>query len=186
MADQFTISISIKPYLRRFVEINYGLPADFSQDKSLNGLVRRSLRKPNTRNNKALSKNTSLNSESIEVVINQDDFYRYGWEISATDQVAICKEIEGRAKTFMRSIVGVYVSLGRPINISINRFQEKFGFNEDIWSYESIKKDFYRNGCKQQISFESEIYAKIEKIILVNLSDAGTLSSKAIKAYETV
>ncbi len=49
----------------------------------------------------------------------------------------------------MRSIVGMYHGVGFLYTISIRRFQERFGFLEDDWSFEAIKKDFYRNGMDE-------------------------------------
>ena len=86
----------------------------------------------------------------------------------------------------MRSFVGVYVALGLPPYKSINKFQERFEFDETYWPYESIKKDFYRNGSNDKIDFEGEIFDKIEKIVLRTLSDSGTISTLAKRRYETV
>ena len=85
----------------------------------------------------------------------------------------------------MRTFVGVNISLGMPINKSIQKFQNRFVFDEEIWHYEAIKKDLYRNGKVELIDFNNEIFRKIEKIVLRNLYDLGTLSKQAIKEYET-
>ena len=114
--------------------------------------------------------------EILEVFISEDDFYRYGWELTRTDVIAFGKFFEHRAKFFMRNMVGVYCGLGLPIYLSIERFKNTFEFNEDAWKYEAIKKDFYRNGKTRNIDFDNEIFHKIENIILDNLYDAGTIS----------
>jgi hypothetical protein len=74
--------------------------------------------------------------------------------------------------------------MGMPPFISIARFQERFSFDENSWQYETIKKDFYRNGMKEPLDFNGEIFNKIEKIVLHNLYDLGTISKKAIKEYD--
>ena len=84
----------------------------------------------------------------------------------------------------MRSFVGIYSGLGLPVFKSIDKFQSRFEFDEDVWRYEAIKKDFYRHGVKQKIDFDNEIFNKIEKIIMVNLYDSGTVSQQAVKQYE--
>jgi len=63
-------------------------------------------------------------------------------------------------------------------------FQENFGYSEEIWSYDSIKKDFFRNGPQQKVNFMSEITKKTNHIILGNLSDLGTISRKLLKDHE--
>ncbi len=123
-------------------------------------------------------------SEPMDIIISKDDFYRYGWEISRTDQIAFGKEVEMLVKLLMRNIVGVNLALRGQINTSILHFQEKYDYTEDVWAYETIKKDFYRNGNKERIDFKDDIFEKLERIVLENLSDFGTLSHNALKYYE--
>lgn len=85
----------------------------------------------------------------------------------------------------MRNVVGVNYALGTPINKSIERFQKRFKFDEDVWRYDAIKKDFYRNGQVEIVDFENEIFMKIEKIIMRNLYKKGTVSKKIFEYYET-
>ena len=84
----------------------------------------------------------------------------------------------------MRLIVGTQIGLGMSINKSITYFQKKFSFPEDVWPYDSIYKDFYRNGYSEIVDFDNEIFNKFHKIIMRNLSDFRTLSKQAIQYYE--
>jgi hypothetical protein len=47
--QKFTVSIPIKPYVKRFLEINYGVPVDFTSNAQTNKFFTDLLRKPNTR-----------------------------------------------------------------------------------------------------------------------------------------
>lgn len=183
-SPKFTVSVPVKSYVKRFLEINYGLPVDFTQSAECNKFFQNLLRKPDVSLDKKYPDNICTYTETIEIVISEHDFYRYGWELTKTNTVAFGKRYEDRAKMMMRSIVGVNVGLGLPINKSINGFQSRFNFNEDVWSYETIKKDFYRHGQVQFIDFENEIFKKIHGIILRNLYDLGTISETLIKEYE--
>jgi hypothetical protein len=182
--QKFTITIPVKPYVKRFIEINYGLPADFTNDPQTNKFFQELLRKPNSTYDKKYPDVICTYTTEIEVLISEHDFYRYGWELTKTDIVAFGKRFEDRAKVMMRSVVGVNIGLGLPINKSIERFQDRFLFCEDTWRYEAIKKDFYRNGQVELVDFDNEIFLKIEKIIMRNLYDLGTVSKKAINDYE--
>jgi hypothetical protein len=82
--------------------------------------------------------------------------------------------------------VGTMISIGLPVNKSILRFQKQFQFTEDIWSYETIKKDYYRRGHNNILDFDNEIYNKITYLIMRNLSDFGTITQKAILHHETI
>lgn len=178
------VSIPVKPYVKRFLEINYGMPADFVGDPETHRFFQDLLRKPDISNDKKYPDTFCTYSTEAEVLISEDVFYRYGWELTKTNVVAFGRKFEARAKVMMRTVVGVNVSLGIPVNKSIERFQERFRFLEDVWGYEAIKKDFYRHGAVNVVDFEHEIFRKIENIILENLSVLGTISPKAKKYYE--
>ena len=183
--QKFTITIPVKPYVKRFLEFNYGLPVSFNGDPPAHKLFQNFLRKPYTTDDKKYPDTICTYTELVEVVISEHDFYRYGWELTKTNIVAFGKYFENRTKVMMRSVVGVNVGLGIPINKSIEKFQNRFLFDEEVWKYEAIKKDFYRNGQVEIIDFNNEIFKKIEKIILRNLYDLGTVSVQVIKRYET-
>ena len=186
LPQKFTVSIPVKPYVKRFLEINYGTPVDFTQNTQGNKFFQSLLRKPNTCDDKKYPDTICTYTEVVEILISEHDFYRYGWELTKTNTVAFGKYFEDKAKAMMRSIIGVNIGLGIPINKSIERFQKRFRFDEDVWHYEAIKKDFYRHGQIELVDFEDEIFIKIEKIIVRNLYDLGTVSKQLIKQYETV
>ena len=183
--QKFTITIPVKPYVKRFLEFNYSLPIDFVKDPLVNKFFRSLLRKPNTQYENKYPDVICTYTETVEIVISEHDFYRYGWELTKTDIVSFGRYFEDRTKALMRSVVGINIGLGIPVNKSITDFQDRFDFNEDTWRYEAIKKDFYRHGKVQKIDFHNEIFLKIEKIILLNLYDLGTISQHAINDYET-
>jgi len=185
MPEKFVVTIPVKPYVKRFLSINYGEPIDFTSDPEVNRFFQNLLRKPSVTRDKQYPDQLFSYTEKVEVLISQHDFYRYGWELTRTDRIAFGKQFEDRAKCLMRSFVGVYVALGLPPFRSIAKFQERFQFDENSWQYETIKKDFYRNGMKDPLDFDNEIFNKIEKIVLHNLYELGTISKKAKIEYET-
>jgi len=172
--NKFTITVPVKAYVKRFIEINYGLPADLTNDKKALYEFRKLLRKPNTRWDYKHPDIVVNYTREIEIYISEDDFYRYGWELTKTNTVAFGKYFEGNAKFFMRTTVGIYLGMGLPLNVSINKFQDRFGFDEDTWCYQTIKKDFYRQGNRHTIDFNKEIFNKLEKLFLENLYNLGT------------
>jgi hypothetical protein len=181
---KFTVAIPVKPYVKRFIEINYGVPSDFSEDPQTNKFFTDLLRKPNTLYDSKYPDEICTYTCEVQILISEDYFYRYGWELTKTNIVAFGRRFEDRAKVMMRNVVGVYHAIGLPFKNSITKFQDRFGFDEDTWNYQSIKKDFYRNGQVEVVDFDNEIFKKIEKIVLVNMYSLGTISKKAIKHYE--
>jgi len=184
MADQFYLIVACKPYVKRFLEINFGNPVDLSGDIMLRTMIRQSLKKPDKKFDKILGEMSCRYCESIRVKISDDEFYRYGWELTKSDTVKFGKEIEARVKFMMRTLVAVNLSLNGSIKMSIIRFQDRFEFQEDVWPYDTIKKEFFRNGIHDQIDFNDEIFNKLENIIMVNLSKKGTVLPQALKHYE--
>lgn len=182
---KFSVTVPVKPYVKRFLEINYGLPVDFTQNAVTNKFFQGLLSKPNTYFDKKYPDIFCYYTQVVEVWISEHDFYRYGWELSKTNIVAFGRYFEDRAKMMMRSIVGVHIGLGLPINKSIIKFQDRFHYDEDVWPYQTIKKDFYRNGMVEVVDFDKEIFNKIEKLIMRNLYNLGTISKQVIKQYET-
>lgn len=182
--NKFFVIVTVKPYVRRFLEMNYGYPIRFTDDSASNRFFLRMLSKPDTSRDRQYPEQMCTYTEEVEVIISEHDFFKYGWELTKTDTVQFGKYFEDRAKALMRSVVGVYSSLGLPLKNSIVKFQDRFGFDEDTWSYQTIKKDFYRNGTVDVVDFDKEIFFKVEKIILHNLYSLGTISKTMIKQYE--
>jgi len=180
----FTLQLQTKPYVHQFLTSNFGDPANFSNDPRLQSLFRRCLKKPSKRCQGKYSQLSLLRySEHSRIIISEDDFYRFGWEMTRTDTIYFGRELENRAKFLMRNIVSVYMAFMSQKE-AILLFQENFGYSEEIWSYDSIKKDFFRNGPQQKVNFMSEITKKTNHIILGNLSDLGTISRKLLKDHE--
>ena len=69
----------------------------------------------------------------------------------------------------MRSWCSAQYAFGKSKFQSIRAFQDKFGFTEDVWSFETIKKDCQRNNVfanEAKKLMENEFH----KIIVAQLS----------------
>lgn len=171
----FTLLLWTKPYVHHFLISNFGDPVDLSADARLYNLFRRCLRKPCRRRQSAYAQPKLIKyNQETKIIIPSDDFYRHGWEMNKADTVAFGREVENRAKFVMRSYVSMY-SAYMSQKEAILRFQDKFGFTDDIWTYEAIKQDFFRNGVHVHHDLHNEIVEKIETIFLDNLSELGTI-----------
>jgi len=179
-----TATISVKPYVKHFLVLNYGSPVNLSQNPDLYSLFRNCLKrqwKTRDRVYKYKCNIAETYSKTIEIIISKDDFYRYGWELTVTDMVSFGIKVENQAKQFMRSIVSAY-EIAMTQKKAILMFQEKFGFSEDVWSYESIKKDYYRSKASYRASvydiMAQKISEKINGKIVLN-GDIFTANSVA-------
>lgn len=191
--SKFLVKIPCKPYVSRFMEINYGDPAnlnsgkavDISKDKYLYAEFRSKLEKKSFRHDNIYNKLALKRySAEISIKITQDDFYRYGWELSKTDIVYLNRIFEGKVKILMYTVVGSHHAMGISLTDSINYFQDKFLFPEDIWPKESIYKDCQRNLCIEKNSISQNISELIDKITVAKLSDNRTILRKTRLMYE--
>jgi len=184
--SKFSINIPCKSYVKRFLELNYGSPVDFTKDKTVYPDLRKKLYRKNTRYDARLEgcKHTRY-TDIVEVKITRDDFYRYGWELSKTDTVDFNRQIEARAKLFMYVIISGRMAIGTSLTDSINYFQTNYNFPEEVWPSESINKDCQRNLKISKNDILSNISKQIDKLSLVKLSVNGTISQQFKKNYET-
>lgn len=146
--QQFILTIPTKPYVKHWLQIFYGQPANFTRTKELYQLIQNALAKPKHKNQKRIK--PIAGRVATEVIIQSDDFYRLGWELTETDTRRIAYIMEQKVKEFMR----VEVNKGRKHMLSkkeaIIEFQNFYGFTEDIWSWESIRRHYDRIEAHEQ------------------------------------
>lgn len=181
---KFDVIIPVKPYVKRFLENNYGAPVDFHSHPRENDLFLRMLKKPCYLKDHMYQPDLGKYTSFVTVKISERSFYRHGWELSKTDIIAFGKHFERNAKMLMRSIVGIYISFGIPTNTAISKFQIRFKMEEEYWPYDSIIKDFSRYKNINEIDFNHHAYQHIEELILLNMSNAGILSKSLIHELE--
>jgi len=177
------VTVPVKPYVKRFLENNYGNPIDFRKHPRENEFFRRMLKKPDYNNEHKYKNELNKQVVTVEIQISDHDFYRHGWELSKTDIVSFGKYFEKNAKWLMHTVVGTYVSFGTPIYIAIANFQTRFQMEEEYWPYDSIKKDFFRLRDTHEIDLNHYAYRHLEQLILINMSNAGAVSESLLKKH---
>jgi hypothetical protein len=180
MADRFTIKIPCKPYTRVFLELNCGDPADLTHLRSLFKEFKSCLSKKSEHREGSI---LTLYKDEVTIIIPTDMFYRLGWEMNKENLQDFNRAAEQHAKFFMRQFISINNSAGVSVCESIKEFQDKFGFAESIWGYESIKKDYDRNGKMCELKLIRGLRVEINKILLNNLSYLGIISTKLKKEY---
>lgn len=139
-----TLEIPVKPYIKNYLERNFGDPVNFSGVRGVNDFFVLLLEKQNGRRDKQ----TTLcgYTQTVTVVITRDTFYRYGWNLSATAVVSFNALFEYLIKTRTRDIVGVK-SRDAKIKVApaIRQMQYELEFPEDNLSFDAVKKDIQRH-----------------------------------------
>jgi len=180
----FTVSVPVKPYVKRFLENNYGYPVNFRNYPKENIMFNRMLHKPAKHLDSLYPVELVKYTSHVTIQISERSFNRNGWEISKTDNIAFGKYYERNVKMLMRTIVGTYLSFGMPIYIAITNFQDRFKMEEEYWSFESIKKDFFRYKSFNKIDFNHHAYEHLERLILLNMTNAGITSKSLVREID--
>lgn len=175
MSDNFSIEVPVKPYVKSYLENNCGSPADLAQLPAVYPDFINYLKNPTQRSEATLVCNFP---EMIRIIVPKDVFYRHGWELTKTDIIAFNSKVEGMVKMSSRQFIGIHKAIGIPVAVSIREYQDLFGFNEDSFPFETIKKDFDRHGHKSSIRILKNLKEEITHILLASLSDFGTISKK--------
>ena len=181
---KFNVTVPVKPYVKRFLENNDGDPVDFKNHPRENEMFKRMLKKSCVDNDHKYVNELIKQTHSVEILISDRDFYRHGWELSKTDIVSFGKHFERQAKWLMRTVVSTYVQYGNPVDTSIMKFQTKFLMEEEYWSFDSIKKDYYRLREKEQIIITDCAFTHIERLIRINMQNVGVITDHGVRNYE--
>ena len=183
---KFNVTVPVKPYVKRFLENNYGDPVDFHSPPRENEMIKRMLKKPCKDIDHKYRNDLARQTHSVEVLISERDFYRNGWELTKTDIVSFGKYFEKHAKWLMRTAVMSYVQHGTPIDRAILKFQAQFSMEEEYWSFDSIKKDFYRLRETEGINLNEYAFQHLERLIRINMSNVGVLTEYFVKTHEKI
>ena len=169
----FTAQIPVKSYTKAYLVNNCGSPCDLSHLPEIMDLFVVCLRYPRfNRDNQAKCNY----SDVIEIVLSEDLFYRFGWQLSKTDVIRFNQKCESIIKFNSRQFIMANHSLGLPVSHCIREFQTEYNLSEDVFPYATIKKDFDRHGNKVPIKFIRDYRAELKLILMDNLAAIGTIS----------
>ncbi|KAA6352407.1 hypothetical protein EZS27_000357 [termite gut metagenome] len=189
--ERYFVYLACKPYVKQYLINNYGDgdsnnpdAVSFFCDKELQNRFRSMLRKPND-NLRCFSLVRSHAVVPIE--IRKDDFYRRGFMLPDAESALFCSFIEAKIKLLMCTYIDTHVAIGLPIASVIRNFQRQYDFPEDSWSYDTIRREYNRKKhvkVKEDRNLADEFFQKINKILMLNLSEIGTITAKGFERYE--
>jgi hypothetical protein len=179
--SHFTIKIACKKYVKVYLETMCGSPVDITQLPVLYREFKRGLRKVDTSPGISLSQRSLLPPairfpELVVIIIPHDTFFRCGYEMNDEDCLFFNSIVEKNVKYIMRQYVALNSAMGVTVADAIRQFQQDFGFNDNVWDSESIKKDFQRNGKKVEMKSLKAVRKEIITNLLNDLIDLGTLA----------
>ena len=175
VANNFTVTIQAKPYVKAYLENNCGVPVNLKNIPELQAEFIRCLSKKTMRRETAP---VASWYDRVTIIIPPDAFYRYGWELNKTNIAYFNKFVEQKVKFLMRNYVAMHCVLGVKVAESIRDFQEQYNLPETVWPYESIKKDYDRHSRGMEFKPIIDFKQKLREIFMSNLSDLGTFGRK--------
>ncbi len=191
--DTYVVWVNVAPYVRQYLLLNFHVSdsqysdlVDIRHDAQLNALFTSKLAKPSYRRERELAASSanSRRSKRIPFLISREQFTRFGWALTLTDEATLNKVLEIRCKTIlMTSLTSLYYVYGN-LAQCIELFYRRFHFDDETWPTDTIRKIWLRkhNGVKKSI--KNDLSARIDEIVLANLSKNGTISQKGLKVYE--
>lgn len=180
MPYNFTVTFPCKPYVRVFIEQNYGKPVRFAKDKGLMVIIRLLLQRKQTNR---WPINLNVYTDNVSFTINEYDYNHFGGELNECAVIELNNYFENKVKTMMRTWCKTMHDYGKPAKECVLMFQSKFGYPEHIWKFESIYKDCQRNDVFDK-DFDKVMTEKIHKIFLRQMSRNRTITQRAIQVYE--
>ena len=172
--NYFTVDVCVKTYVKRFLELNCGNPADLTMLQEINDYFLNKLKHPSKQRDTCIV--APSDDDTIQIRISEDTFYRYGWEMTRTNQRQFSHHIEINIKFMWRNFIAVNTSMGIPVAKCIREFQNNSGLTEEYLKYDTIKKDYDRNVKVVKGHVIQSFREEINKILLDGLSELGTIS----------
>jgi len=158
LLQMYTVTVKVKPYVKKFLENKFGSPVNFPADGVSHGahyynMLQRMLEKPSIRyDNDRSGLNYAENPYLVpmQIQISAYLFYHYGWELSPTDQMAFNSFVEGIIKELLCYCVALNSNYCNKIVSGIRNFRELTGLTEDDYSHDTIKQYLYRAGFRKK------------------------------------
>lgn len=152
----YTVSVRVKPYVKKFLEQRFGSPVYFPDSSTVIGshfyiLIKKMLVKPNPSEATTEVCKYMQNQKLVEirVSISASLFYRYGWEICPFDQMVFNSFVESYIKDMLYFTVAVTSQHENKINEGIKHFRDATGLGEDDYSRDAARKFLYRLGVRK-------------------------------------
>lgn len=125
-------------------------------------------------------------NDEIYVVISDDMFYRYGYELTKNNTVKFNNYIDKLIKNMSRQFISIQMNFGVKQTVAACKFIEAFNFADKLDPH-TIAKDFYRNNINTRKNhLYNMMFKEIEKNFMANLNQNGMISQYYINNYLTL
>ena len=190
--DRYVVAVHVPPFVKNYLLTNFGVVdpdwislVNLSSDKYLCNLFRGMLIRKDYQFDKRIeSQKSGFRTEVVNIEISRADFYRYGWALSRTDEVRFSIVLESRCKTILLTYLASAYMVNQNLAECIRKFYQLFGYDEDTWPVDSIRKIWIRDKSIDKTKLKAGLQQKINEIIILQLSQNGTIAEQGKLAYE--
>lgn len=184
--------IKVTPFVMRYLNINFGaknphVPNAISlkKDKILSHMLRTMLSKQSHRyDNRTLGYRYTNRSMTAAIELDEVTFSVSGFSLSPTDEAAFALFLERRCYVLALSFLHMRYIFNPNLNECIEDFQNRYGFTEDTWPTDSIRRIWYRDKSFNRSEFRGFINTQIDNILIVQMRRLGLISTKGQDFYE--
>lgn len=189
--EHFVVWIWVAPFVRQYLLANFGVAdeewpelVNVSSDTMLNSVFRYRLTKSSHRRDRQIEGRGTMRYRTCHVAIEigRDDFYRYGWSLSLTDESYLATMLENRCRAMLIGYLQAAYLVKPVLSECIEDFYRLFGYDEETWPRDSIRKLWGRRSSVKDN--DRQLEKKIGKIVLDTLSENGTINQQGRKEYE--
>lgn len=142
LMEGVSIQISCSKHVAHFLKQEYGGVPHFNHSTSIGASFLGHLNRGFTKYDHRSAKHENL----LTVTISFDDFKLYGGNITLTNAALFNKAVEDRLKEKFDAHMHALVHIaGFKKAAAIREFYDSYGFDDEIWPFESLRKHFRRN-----------------------------------------
>ena len=146
---EVSINIPFKPYLKKYIQIQFGEKIYLSERNWLGILILNILKRKSFKNNYDFKALDPTIKDSLTVITHEDKSYRYGCVLLPTQIYYLNSAIDDFFKReLIKQALVNQNNYGIDFKTTINNFLEAHDITEDDLNYQSIRKYFNRNHRK--------------------------------------
>jgi hypothetical protein len=139
-----TIDIPTKAHSKKYLENEFGTPAEMNRRDNLGTMLFLLLEKDS--HELDWSYKTREYTSNISVSLTSSFYHRKGVSLTSTNVIFFNNVVESEIKKLFRTFMDATLKADqkKKKKVAIENFMEKMGFNSDELTYEMLKKDYYR------------------------------------------
>ena len=142
MRGYIAIDLPTKPYIKAYIIHRLGDAPKLRPDSSIGRKMYDILDRETNRH--GYRKENFLYTVTIRVYISIETFRRRGGNLNETNLKAFNLFVETQIKEEYYRMMDDYMEVVSNFTAHLNEVRRKIGISDDEWSYDSMKKDYYR------------------------------------------